>query len=322
MNPYINRWEEQAKMLVNRVRKNKRHLRKWAKREGIHCYRLYDSDIPEIPMAIDWYEGRLHVSEYKKNLKHPEEIHEYFLHIVLDALIEELDADESDVFLKRRQRQRGVQQYERFSSEGFETVVEERGLNFKVNLSDYLDTGLFLDHRPTRQRVREEAEGKRCLNLFAYTGAFSVYAAAGGAEHVTTVDLSNTYLDWAKENFELNNLPLDSHRFLASDTFEFLRDPQRREEPRYDLVIVDPPTFSNSKKFAGVFDIQRDHVSLLQKVLRCTKYGGVVYFSTNYRKFKLDTEALECEHIEEITHQSVPKDFRNKKIHRCWRLVC
>ncbi len=198
-------------------------------------------------------------------------------------------------------------------------LVHEGGLNFKVNLSDYIDTGLFLDHRLTRGMVRDAAEGKRVLNLFAYTGSFSVYALAGGAEHVTTVDLSPTYLDWAEENLRLNKLDKARARFVQRDSREFLAPLPR--EPLYDLAVVDPPTFSNTNRGPGDWDVQQHAAGLLNELSARMTPGGVIYFSTNSRRFKLDEPALSKLTVREISRQTVPEDFRNKRIHRCWRMV-
>jgi len=315
------RWASQTEMFANRLRKNHKRLRKWAKRKNISSYRVYDADIPEIPLVVDWYEGRLHIAEYAQRFGRDDDEQNDFLKTMLLCAMDVFDADIEDVFLKRRKKQKGLEQYERFAQANSRFVVDEGGLQFYVNLSDYLDTGLFLDHRPTREVFRKEAKDKRCLNLFSYTGAFTVYAADGGASHITSVDLSNTYLEWAVDNMELNGFVTPNYDFIQEDVFTFLRNPIRKEEERYDLAIIDPPTFSNSKKFAGVFDVQRDHVSLLNRTISLINYGGIVYFSTNSRKFKIEEEAIYGKSIEEITYRSVPEDFRNKRIHRCWRII-
>ncbi len=232
---------------------------------------------------------------------------------------EKLAIPPENIFLKRRRRQRGTDQYERTSEAGPRITVSEGGCKFLVNLSDYIDTGLFLDHRITRGMVRDEAAGKRMLNLFAYTGAFSVYAAAGGAVATTTVDLSNTYLDWARANFRLNEIEGDAHRFVRSDAIAFIRD--HAPGPQYDLAVVDPPTFSNSKSTESVFDIQRDYAELLAGLTKLMSPGGVIYFSTNFKRFKFDESVLPAAAPREISKQTVPEDFRNKRIHRCWRIV-
>jgi len=314
--------DQQPTMLANRLRKRAKHLRKWAKREGISCYRLYDRDIPEIPLAVDWYEGRLHIAEYQRNHDHTPEEHEAWLDSLVDAAAEVLQVERADCYLKRRERQKGTAQYERVSKESAIFTVREWGATFEVNLSDYLDTGLFLDHRLTRRRVAAEARGKDVLNLFAYTGAFTVHAAMGGARSTTTVDLSNTYLDWAESNLRLNTIAPSDHRVVRDDVMAWLR---RSPPESYDLVVCDPPTFSNSKRTLTHFDIQRDQLGLLSAVARVTRPTGVVYFSTNFRRFKPEFEATGpggvWETVDEISGETVPEDFRNKRVHRCWRLV-
>jgi len=315
------KWLKQSEMLVNRVKKNQRHLRKWLKRENVSCYRLYEKDIPEVPLVIDWYQGRLHVAEFVRfdESEHGEE-KSMWLEVIAEGLCEGLELDRGDVFIKQRQRQKGKQQYERVSEEEHRFIAKEGGLQFWVNLSDYLDTGLFLDHRAARGMVREEAAGKHFLNLFAYTGSFSVYAEDGGASHSTTVDMSKTYVNWTEDNFRLNDMDLEKHKLVQADVFAFLQDDSAHSEP-YDLVVLDPPTFSNSKRMQDVLDVQRDHPWLIQQVLQRMNTGGVLYFSNNFRKFKLDIGNIEGIEGEELSHKTVPRDFRNRQIHRCWRFV-
>jgi 23S rRNA (cytosine1962-C5)-methyltransferase len=305
-------------MFANRLRKRQRHIGRWAKRTGTTCYRVYDADMPEFPLAVDWYEDILHVSEYARPHELETDEHVAWLEGSIATLSETLEIPPNRIYLKFRQRQKGLQQYERFSRVGAEYMVRENGLRFIINPSDYLDTGLFLDHRTTRQMVREAANGKRVLNLFAYTGSFSVYAAAGGAATTLTVDMSNTYLQWADRNMALNGFESEEHRFLQADVMQWLQVPTKE---RWDLIVVDPPTFSNSKRMEGVLDIQRDHVYLLNQVLARTAPGGVVYFSNNFRRFKLDAANIRTPYIEDITKRTIPEDFENKKIHQCFRLV-
>jgi len=314
------RAEPQGEMFANRLAKQARHLRKWPTKREITCYRLYDRDIPEIPLAVDLYEGRLHIAEYDRPHDRTASEHADWLDKMASAAGEKLEIPAENIFLKKRRRQRGVEQYERVTETGSPRVtVSEGGCKFLVNLADYIDTGLFLDHRITRGMVRDEAAGKRMLNLFAYTGAFSVYAAAGGAVSTTTVDLSSTYLDWARANFRLNELDNDAHRFVRSGALEFLGDHSPGEH--YDLAVVDPPTFSNSKSTEGDFDIQRDYIALLGGLLKLMSPGGVIYFSTNFKRFKFDQAVLPGCTMRELSKQTVPEDFRNKRIHRCWRIV-
>lgn len=305
----------------NRLHKVDRHISKWARRQGITCYRIYDNDLTNFPLVIDRYEQAIHVAEYQRHHSLDEMQHQQWLEACQEIIAKVLEVPRFLVFLKERKRQKGQQQYEKVDTEKHQRLVQENGLNFLVNLSDYLDTGLFLDHRNTRQMVREQAEGKHFLNLFAYTGAFTVYAAAGGALSTTTVDLSNTYLDWAKANLNVNNFgsQIDKkHYFIKADVKQYLDSLRPRQ---FDLVVMDPPTFSNSKMMKDVLDTQRDHADLLNQVIFATIPGGVIFFSTNYRSFKLDTEAIKNVEIEEITQRTIPQDFRNKKIHRCFRMT-
>lgn len=232
------------------------------------------------------------------------------------AIPQALNIDQSRVVIKRRERQSGTKQYERQSSQGQFTEVSEGGVKLLVNLTDYLDTGLFLDHRPMRMRIQREAAGKRFLNLFCYTATASVHAAKGGARSTTSVDLSKTYLDWARRNFSLNGFS-DKNRLEQGDVMAWLQ--ACREE--YELIFIDPPTFSNSKRMEGVFDVQRDHVELLDLAVARLAPGGVLYFSNNFRKFQLDEHLQERYAVEEITAQTLDPDFaRNSKIHRAWRI--
>lgn len=310
--------QEQAEIFARRLAARARHLRRWPKR-GITCYRLYDRDVPEIPLIVDRYEDCLHMAEYERPHDRSPAEHADWLDLMAKTAADTLEVPRKNVFMKRRERQRGTNQYERFAEQGRTLVVNEGGLKFRVNLSDYLDTGLFLDHRITRSLVREAAADKRFLNLFGYTGSFTVYAAAGGATATTTVDLSNTYLDWAHDNMRLNSLAGGAHRFVRDDASSFLKF--HRPGPAYDLAVVDPPTFSNSKKTDDIWDIQRDHTGLLNHVVELMSPGGVIYFSTNSRRFKLDEGALANVSIREISRQTVPEDFRNRRIHRCWRMI-
>lgn len=310
----------------NRLHKVDRHISKWARRQGVTCYRIYDNDLTNYPLVIDRYEQAIHVAEYQRHHSLDEMQHQQWLEACQEVIANVLEVPRFLIFFKERKRQKGQQQYEKVDTEKQQRLVQENGLNFLVNLSDYLDTGLFLDHRNTRQMVREQAEGKDFLNLFAYTGSFSVYAAAGGAASTTTVDLSNTYLDWAKANLNVNNFGDQigkKHHLLKADVKQYLDwlvERSRSQGPQFDLVVMDPPTFSNSKMMKEVLDTQRDHAELLNQVIFATRPGGVIYFSTNYRAFKLDTEAIKGVEIEEISQRTIPQDFRNKKIHRCFRM--
>lgn len=304
-------------MLANRLERMYRHWRKWARRSEVTCYRLYEKDIPDQPLIVDWYDGRALVWAFHRKKDETPAARECWLEEVESEVRLGLGVTDETLFFKERRRQRGTDQYSREAAEGEEIVVAEQGLRFHVNLSDYLDTGLFLDHRNLRRRIREQAAGKRMLNLFAYTGSFSVYAAAGDAAEVTSVDISNTYLAWARRNFQLNDLGIDRHEFERADVLQWL--PRAAAQGRrYDLIVCDPPTFSNSKKMAGHFDVDSQHPRLVDGCLRLLSPGGTLYFSTNSRSFRLD-EAL-AESAVEISAETVPEDFRNRRIHRCWRL--
>lgn len=307
-----------GEMLQNRVRKNARHLRKWARREDVHCFRVYDRDIPEVPVAVDWYDGDVVLYVYDRHADAP--IDDAWIDAMSAAAATALDVDTTHVYVKHRSRQRGAQQYQRLAKTGHRRIAEEGRLKFYLNLVDYLDTGLFLDHRPLRSRVRAESHGKRVLNLFAYTGSFSVYAAAGGAAESVSVDLSPTYAKWAVDNLALNGFGSPEHTVIEADVFAYLEEIVAAG-PRFDLVVVDPPTFSNSKRTSTVLDIQRDHVRLLDLVLGVMAPGGVAYFSTNHRRFHLDEAALTRAEIANITAETIPPDFRDQKIHRAWRLA-
>lgn len=309
----------QAEEFANRLRKRARHLRRWPTKRGITCYRLYERDIPEVPLVVDRYEDALHIAEFERPHERTAAQHADWLDLMVRTAGEVLEVPRELIFLKHRAPQRGMSQYTRFAEEGVTRVVQESGLKFLVNLSDYLDTGLFLDHRITRGMVRDAAAGKNFLNLFAYTGAFTVYAAAGGALQTTSVDLSANYLDWAAENLRLNGFGGDKHRLTREDARGFLASMDREE--KYDLAVVDPPTFSNSKRLDDDWDIQRDHAALLMPLIEHMTPGGVIYFSTNSRRFKLDEAALSGVTIRDITRQTIPEDFRNQRIHRCSRMV-
>jgi 23S rRNA (cytosine1962-C5)-methyltransferase len=305
-------------MLANRLTKMQRHLSKWVRREQISCYRLYDADIPEFPLAVDWYDGRLHVAEYQRN--HPLDETEYRIWRagVRQILSEVLGVAPEEIYYKARSRQKGEAQYEKQAARGKVFIVEEAGLKFKVNLSDYLDTGLFLDHRITRGIVRDASPGKSMLNLFAYTGSFSVYAAAGGAAKTTTLDMSATYLGWAEENLVLNDFSLADNCLIQADVTSWL---QESPDEMYDIIVLDPPTFSNSKRMRHVLDIQEDHPYLINRCLKRLHPDGVIYFSTNFRKFKLNHEKIYGGAIvRDISARTIPPDFRNDKIHYCFEV--
>ena len=287
---------------------------------GVSCYRLYDHDLPEFPFCIEFYDDKLYVAEYKRRHGMTEEEHDDWIEKSIELMMEVLSVSKVNIFLKLRQRKPGrLGQYQKYDEMKHEFVVEENGLKFIVNLSDYLDTGLFLDHRITRQMVKEQSASKKILNLFAYTGSFSVYAAAGGADEVVTVDLSNTYLKWAQRNMQLNFFkdPL-KYQFIQADVKQYLKT----ITPGYfDIIIMDPPTFSNSKRMEDFLDIQRDHVELINDCLSGLKPGGVLYFSTNFRKFILDKENIKVSTIKNITKATTTFDFEGKNARLCFYIT-
>jgi 23S rRNA (guanine2445-N2)-methyltransferase / 23S rRNA (guanine2069-N7)-methyltransferase len=310
-----------AEMLANRLRKNLKNLGRWARQSGVSCYRLYDADLPEYAVAVDLYQGErlwVHVQEYEAPSSIDPARAEGRLIDALAAIPAVLEIPPQQVFLKIRRRQKGTAQYEKQAESGRFFQVEEGGLKFWVNFEDYLDTGLFLDHRITRALIRERAEGKSFLNLFAYTGTATVYAAKGEASATTTVDMSRTYLDWAQRNLELNGLRGDRHELVQADCLEWLNEAVQAHW-RYDLIFLDPPTFSTSKRMKATLDVQRDHVDLIRKCVSLLAPGGLLVFSTNNRKFRLDAEGLKGLKVEDITRKTIPKDFeRNPRIHYCW----
>ncbi len=311
------RLSEGGQMFANRLQKNLKSLGKWAKKAGVECYRLYDADMPEYALAIDLYRDWVHVQEYAPPRSIDPEKAQTRLLDALAAIPVALGIPSEKVIVKRRERQSGSKQYERQATQGQFHEISEGGVKLLVNLTDYLDTGLFLDHRPLRLRIQKEASGKRFLNLFCYTATATVHAAKGGARGTTSVDLSRTYLDWARRNLALNGFS-DKHRLEQANVMEWLE----KDRGEYDLIFIDPPTFSNSKRMEGVFDVQRDHVHMIDLAMARLGRGGVLYFSNNFRKFELDAGLSERYVVEEISAQTLDQDFaRNPKIHRAWRLT-
>lgn len=304
-------------MFKNRLTKVFRHLHKIAKKQKVSCFRVYDHDLPEFPFIIEKYADYLYVSEYKRNHNLPEEAYYKWVQESTRIMSEILEIPIENIFIKLRQRKAGRDgQYKKTANEKNEFIVEENELRFIVNLSDYLDTGLFLDHRTTRKMVMDNSKNKRVLNLFAYTGSFSVYAAAGGASNVTTVDLSNTYINWAKKNMALNHFTEENkYEFITADVLQYLSTLQSQY---FDIIVLDPPTFSNSKKTNTVLDIQRDHVSLINSCLNVLTSTGMLYFSNNFTKFKLDEKNIQASVIKDITRQTTPFDFEGKLKRSCF----
>ena len=321
-----------AEMLANRLRKNQKALAKWLRTEGITCYRLYDADLPEYALAVDVYGSAdpatpqrrfVHVQEYAPPPDVDPKAARRRLREAMGVIAEVLAVPARDLFFKVRQRQRGGAQYERLGQTGRFHPVAEDGLQLLVNFDDYLDTGLFLDHRATRRLVRERARNRHVLNLFCYTASASAHAAAGGARSTTSVDLSRTYVDWARQNLALNGFTGRDHQLIQADCLEWLAN-ARAYRGRFGLIFLDPPTFSSSKRMRGTFDVQRDHADLLRGALALLAPDGELIFSTNRRRFRFDTDSLDpggSLAIEDITNSTIPRDFaRNPQIHRCWRI--
>jgi len=305
-----------AQMFINRLNKNLKRLKKWIQKEDISSYRIYDADMPEYSAAIDYYEGKwAHIQEYAPPQAIPKEDALRRLTEIKRGAMQVLNLDPHHIFIKQRQRKKGKSQYGKMSDKNQFVSIKESGLTFLINLTDYLDTGIFLDHRITRKMICNQAKGRRFLNLFAYTGTATVYAAAGGAITTTTVDKSKTYLDWAKENMKINQLKGKEHQFIQADCMTFLK----YSKETYDLIFLDPPTFSNSKDQKENFDIQLDHVKMIQLTMKQLAKNGLLIFSNNFRKFKLDFRVLEEYSVVDITEETLPMDFyRNRRIHQCW----
>ena len=369
--------ENQKTLFANRIGKQYRLLRKWARKNRISCYRLYDRDIPEIPLSVDLYtfvpddvtdkyqnliqlqelnaaiskndsyanqllneeKGRtfIHLYLYERPYEKPEEEEKLWLMEMVKVLAQTLEIDESHVITKTSKKLYGnengrTEQYEKIeSSSVVKGIVQEQGQLFNVNLSEYLDTGLFFDHRPLRDIVRSTCSGKSVLNLFCYTGSFSVYAAEGKARRVESVDMSKTYLEWAKENMRLNGFEEgEKYVFTRQDAIGFINQknaevPNKEGTNRFDMIILDPPTFSNSKRTDTTLDINRDWSALVNKCIAILKPRGILYFSTNSRRLSFDGSLLQCPQgnelsVQDISAQTVPDDYRNAKIHRTWKI--
>jgi 23S rRNA (guanine2445-N2)-methyltransferase / 23S rRNA (guanine2069-N7)-methyltransferase len=310
-----------AEDFINRVNKNMKRLSKWIKQSQTNCYRVYDRDLPEYNLAIDFYGDWVVVQEFAAPKSIDENKARNRLNDALVALAELPNVDSRQIALKTRMRQRGTQQYERQQQANIWFKVTEGACRFWINPLDYLDTGLFLDHRTVRMELGAMAEGQRVLNLFCYTGTATCHAAKGGAVSSVSVDMSRTYLDWAARNFELNGLDAKKHQLVKADCMKWLVS----SSDRFDLIFIDPPSFSNSKRMEGHFDVQRDHVELIAYARELLSPGGVILFSNNLRGFKLDSEKLGKYDlsIQDVTKASLPEDFkRNQKIHHCFLLEC
>ena len=323
----------------NRLAKNARHLRKWARRTDVHAYRVYDRDVPEFPVVIDCFEAEassdgegnglyLQFQEVDTGWQQTEAEHREWIDHLLDVAAETFEVPADRIAVKHRGRQRvggdKTAQHEATGVDEDDLVVREGGHRFIVNLHGYLDTGLFLDHRVTRGLVAGRASGKRFMNLFSYTSSFTVYAAKAGAVSSESVDLSNTYSTWAERNLRLNGIDPVRHRIVRADVFTWLRDAvaayEAGDRDGVDLIVLDPPTFSNSKSMQGVLDVQRDHPWLIRQCLELLSPDGDLYFSTNLRSFELDGLVQQKARFTEISAKTVPEDFRDRKIHRCWHV--
>lgn len=306
-----------AQDFANRLTKNIKKIEKWAKQQGLEAYRLYDADLPEYNLAVDRYGDHIVVQEYAAPKNIDENKARQRLLDAVSATLYVTGVETNKLVLKVRQKQKGTNQYEKLANKGEYFYVEEYGAKLWVNLTDYLDTGLFLDHRLTRKMVGEMAKGKTFLNLFAYTGSATIHAALNGAKSTTTVDMSNTYLNWAEQNLELNDLSLRTNRLIQSDCLQWLTECRER----FEIIFVDPPTFSNSKRMENSWDVQRDHIELMRKLKRILTQDGTIVFSNNKRGFKMDLEQLVELGLsaENITKKTLPLDFeRNPHIHNCW----
>lgn len=308
--PHILDGEDKSSPFKNCIRNRYRQIRKWAKRVDTNCFRIYNREIPQYPVDIDFYAGRfcIHYFSYEED--------EEKIKMECNKVLKELFQAEN-IFWRTRFKRKKLEQYEKQSQTRDFFLVREFGAIFKVNLRDYLDTGLFLDHRETRKIVASFAKGKRVLNLFAYTCAFTVHAAVAGASFTKSVDLSKTYLAWGKENMILNSLSLENHVFVREDCLRFL-DQELFSGEKYDLIVIDPPTISRSKKIEQMFEIQKEYATLIKKSLELLEKEGKIFFSTNSRKFRLDRTLFPNCLIEEISETTLPLDFSDKKIHRCW----
>jgi len=317
-----------AQMFANRLRKNFKTLAAWADKENTRCYRVYDADMPEYAFAIDMYGSAndpdlawIYVQEYQA----PESIDRDAARMrrleALSVLPEVFAVPRERIHVRTRKQQKGSAQYEKLDERGEFCTVSESGYRLLVNFTDYLDTGLFLDHRPTRRKLGEWARGARFLNLFAYTGTATVYAAGGGASASTTVDMSKPYLDWAKRNLAINQLASPEHGFVHADCLQWLAEAAEARKREYDLIFLDPPTFSRSKRMQDDFDVQRDHVKLIRLAATLLAPNGRLVFSNNYSRFKLDTAALPEFAIEDISRATIARDFeRNPRIHQCFAI--
>ena len=303
------------KTIQNRLEKNYKHRLKWARREGFDAFRLYHKDIPEFPFIVDVYQDHAVIFE-KRDDEIDADKFDHF-NFIISAVKNVLNIPEEKVVIKSRMKQKGNTQYTKLEDKNEFITVKEYQSKFLVNLHDYLDTGLFLDHRPLRQIIYKSAEGKKVLNLFSYTGSISVAAAVGKALKVTSVDMSTTYQNWARKNFELNEIPVNAHNFITDSALEYLE----KASQRFDIIVLDPPTFSNSKNMEEDFEVEKDQVFLVKHCLRMLAPDGVLYFSNNKRRFKIDPAILEMATVQDITPRTTPEDYKDTKIHHCFKIT-
>lgn len=317
--PTIGDGEDKTSPFKNCIRKNYRHVRKWAKRTKTNAFRVYDREIGRYPLAIDFYAGRFCVQYFSPARDDSDDPPEELIAEVEQVLLDIFGAEPSSVYWRNRIKREKYEQYEKASELKEFFTIYEYGVKFKINLLDYLDTGLFLDHRETRRIVASIARGKRLLNLFAYTCSFSVHAAAAGSSFTKSVDMSNTYTTWGEDNFLLNGLSLRDNEVVRADCLKFM-DEEIRSGAKYDLIVIDPPTISRSKKMERMFDVQEDYIFLISRALKLLAPGGEIFFSTNSRKFSFDESQFALCKIREISEKTFPLDFHKRKIHRCWNI--
>ncbi|MES2371601.1 MAG: class I SAM-dependent methyltransferase [Bacteroidota bacterium] len=311
---------DKIEMFRNRLVKVYKHRSKLAKRQQISCYRVYDHDLTEFPLCIELYEDKIYLAEYLRRHGMEDEEHDAWLEQCIAVISEVTGVPAELIYVRQRKRMSHREdQYEKMDTKQEFFTVLENGHKFLVNLTDYLDTGLFLDHRITRKMVQELCRDKHVLNLFCYTGSFSVYAALGGAASVTSVDLSKTYLNWGEDNFAINHLKdKEKYAFVHADVLQYMKTVKPGS---FDLVILDPPTFSNSKRMKDFLDIQRDHVELINDALTALTDNGIIYFSTNFSKFVMENELIHATEIKDITKATTPFDFEGKLKRWCYRIV-
>jgi 23S rRNA (cytosine1962-C5)-methyltransferase len=311
--------DDKTSVIKNCIRKNYRHIRKWAKRTSTNSFRIYNRDIKEYPLSIDFYDNRFCVQFYSYDREIGEPSNDLKKEIE-KALFDLLGISKNSIYWKTRIRRKKLQQYEKIDVEKDFFIAYEYGVKFKINLKDYLDTGLFLDHRETRRYVASIAKDKEILNLFAYTCSFSVHAAMAGASFTKSVDMSNTYTNWGRDNFNINSLSETKNEIVRADCMKFLEEAVESKE-LYDIIIIDPPTISRSKKMENIFDVQKDQKFLIESAIKLLRKDGVIFFSTNFKKFKLDESLFNICSIKEITEKTQSLDFRNKKSHMCFRIT-